>query len=273
MSTIDTEPRPRRRWLLLGGLVALLTVGLGLGVAAAQTNTTANAAPGSIECPSVAEKLPAVPAQAQAEVDRNLTLLNTQVAEANQRLATSQGQGGPNFVRNAILGPLQDKRAATLDRIAIAIGRHAARPTGLESLAPCRLVQGRPPATAAVPARTRTGAANSTTKPAPVRTTAEAAGTIACPSVVDKLPAVPAQAQAEVDRNLALLDTQIAEAEQRLATTQGQGGPNFVDNAILGPLKDKRFATINRIATAIGRHAARPEGLAESLAACRLTRA
>jgi hypothetical protein len=61
---------------------------------------------------------------------------------ANRRLATSQGEGGPNFVRNTILGPLASKRGATIDRIAIAIGRHAARPTGLESLANCTVSGG-----------------------------------------------------------------------------------------------------------------------------------
>src|SRR3954454_16697332 len=139
MSTVDTQPTARRKWLLLGtGVLALLSVGLGLGVAAAQTNE--RGAPGSIACPSVADKLPAVPAEAQAEVDRNLALLDTQIAEANQRLATSQGQGGPKFVDNAILGPLKDKRVATINRIATAIGRHAARPEGLaESLSACTL--------------------------------------------------------------------------------------------------------------------------------------
>jgi hypothetical protein len=76
----------------------------------------------------VASQLPAVPAEAQAEVDRNLTLLNTQIDEANKRLASSTGEGGSNFVQNAILGPLADKRTSTIDRIAIAIGRHAAKP-------------------------------------------------------------------------------------------------------------------------------------------------
>ena len=36
-----------------------------------------------------------------AEVQRNLNLLATQVAEANQRLVSSKGQGGPNFINNA----------------------------------------------------------------------------------------------------------------------------------------------------------------------------
>ena len=126
-----------RRWkvsALIGG-VTLAVLGAGLGVAMANTTPPAK----TIVCPTVADRLPAVPAQAKAEVDRNLALLTTQIAEANKRLATSAGEGGPNFVQNAILGPLADKRVATIDRIAIAIGRHAATPQGLDALAPCKL--------------------------------------------------------------------------------------------------------------------------------------
>ncbi|MDX2714022.1 hypothetical protein PV385_19550, partial [Streptomyces stelliscabiei] len=74
-------------------------------------------------------------------------------------------------------------------------------------------------------------------------------GTISCPAVEGSLPAIPASAKAEVDSNLALLQTQIQEANKRLIDTVGQGGANFVDNAILGPLEDKRVATLNRIET------------------------
>ncbi|HET6531203.1 MAG TPA: hypothetical protein VFH03_11420 [Actinoplanes sp.] len=42
-------------------------------------------------------------------------------------------------MQNAILGPLADKRVATINRIATAIGRSAARPAGLDALAPCAL--------------------------------------------------------------------------------------------------------------------------------------
>jgi hypothetical protein len=263
------EPGSLRRWkvsALVGG-VTLAVLGAGLGVAMADTNDAA-----TIVCPTVADQLPAVPAQAQAEVDRNLQLLNTQIKEADNRLATSAGQGGPNFVQNAILGPLADKRKSTIDRIAIAIGRVDAKPTGLDALATCALSTGAtPPAeeTAAPPAQ------ETTAPPADEETSPPAgggavAGKIVCPAVADRLPAVPAQAKAEVERNLALLQTQISEADNRLATSAGQGGANFVQNAILGPLKDKRVATINRIATAIGRNAARPQGL-DALAPCQLT--
>ncbi|HEX9999834.1 MAG TPA: hypothetical protein VGB74_05235, partial [Actinoplanes sp.] len=93
--------------------------------------------------------------------------------------------------------------------------------------------------------------------------------TVDCPAVQVGV-AVPAQAQAEVQRNLELLNTQIAEANNRLTNSVGQGGPNFVQNAILGPLADKRFSTINRIETAIGRTAAKPNLNAEGLQTCTL---
>jgi hypothetical protein len=262
-------PSRLRRWKVPGtiaiGTLAVLGAGLGT-LALADTNEAAAAS--SIVCPDVASELPAIPARAQAEVDRNLALLNTQIAEANRRLATSVGQGGANFVQNAILGPLKDKRASTIDRIVISIGRAGAKPTGLDSLATCSL------SNAAAPAEPPAEAAPA--EPAPAAPPADAsadggatAGGILCPAVADQLPAIPAQAAAEVARNLTLLETQISEANNRLATSVGQGGANFVQNAILGPLEDKRLATINRIATAIGRNADKPVGL-QVLAPCEL---
>jgi hypothetical protein len=124
--------------------IATAALGLGIAAGALVIATTvgdpgaANAATGGqISCPDVASQLPAIPAQAQAEVQRNLELLNTQIAEANNRLVTSAGEGGANFVQNAILGPLEDKRVATINRIATAIGRNADKPQGLDALAPC----------------------------------------------------------------------------------------------------------------------------------------
>ena len=96
--------RVGRRWQIAGvAAVAVTIVGVGLGVASASESSVP-----TIVCPGVAEALPAVPAQSQAEVSRNLALLNTQIAEANNRLKTSVGQGGPNFVRNAILAASWD---------------------------------------------------------------------------------------------------------------------------------------------------------------------
>ena len=241
--------------------VAAALFGTGIGVAAAGGES---AAP-TVDCPTVGDKLSAVPASAQAEVSRNLAQLNTQIEEANRRLATSQGEGGPNFVQNAILGPLKDKRAATIDRIAISIGRKGTRPQGLESLATCTLATGGGGGAAEDP-EAPAGEPPAEQPPAEEEPPA-GVGTITCPDVASQLPAVPAGAKAEVDRNLAQLENQIAEANARLVSTVGQGGPNFVQNAILGPLEDKRVAAINRIATAIGRIDARPVGL-DALAPC-----
>ncbi len=240
------------------------------------------AGPGTVSCPDVASRLPAIPASAQAEVTRNLGQLDQQIAEANQRLVDTVGQGGPNFVRNAVLGPLKDKRATAIDRIALSIGRTTDRPAGLDSLAACTL----DPRGAATPGQQETGGPETAAPPAQDTGAGggedagagagqggdgSGVGTVSCPDVASRLPAIPASAQAEVTRNLGQLDQQIAEANQRLVDTVGQGGPNFVRNAVLGPLKDKRAAAIDRIALSIGRTTDRPAGL-DSLAACTLTK-
>ncbi|MEU1164498.1 hypothetical protein ACIPX0_24030 [Streptomyces sp. NPDC090075] len=280
----------KRRVVFIGGAAAValsgaVIAGSALAGTPDKSSDTSNArtlaaSPGTITCPDVASQLPAIPATAKAEVDRNLTLLQTQIQEANKRLVDTVGQGGPNFVNNAILGPLKDKRVATINRIATAIGRTAAKPTGLDSLAPCALnASGTNTNTGG---GTATGAASASATPSTAATQQQstgstgtagssAVGTITCPDVASQLPAIPASAQAEVTRNLTLLQTQITEANNRLQSTVGQGGPNFVQNAILGPLADKRKSTIDRIAIAIGRTSTKPTGL-DSLAACTLTK-
>ena len=263
----------KRRVTFIGGAAAVAlsgTVIAGFALAgetpdSGAANARTLAGPGTISCPDVTGQLPAVPASAKAEVDRNLAQLNTQIQEANKRLVDTVGQGGPNFVQNAILGPLEDKRVAALNRIETAIGRAADKPEGLEAFAACQLNAGGD-AGAGEAAGGEAGAGAGAGQAGNA-----AAGTISCPDVASQLPAIPASAQAEVDRNLTLLDTQVAEANKRLVDTVGQGGPNFVQNAILGPLEDKRISTVNRIATAIGRTAEKPAGL-DSLAACTLSK-
>ena len=140
----------KRRVVFIGGAAAVVLSGAVIaGSALAGTpdkSSTAQSArtlsdPGTISCPDVKSQLPAVPASAQAEVDRNLALLDTQIAEANKRLVDTVGQGGANFVQTAILGPLKDKRVSTIDRIAISIGRQGTKPSGLDSLAACTLTK------------------------------------------------------------------------------------------------------------------------------------
>jgi hypothetical protein len=112
----------------------------------------------TVDCPDVASQLPQVPAQAKAEVDNNLTLLDTQIKEADARLQQIQGKNDAALAQNAVVGPLNDKRLATINRIATAIGRNAAKPEGLDKLAPCTLKGG--------------GAAPSSTTPAAPSSTA-----------------------------------------------------------------------------------------------------
>ncbi|MFE3741545.1 hypothetical protein, partial [Streptomyces sp. NPDC059134] len=280
----------KRRVLIAGGAAAVVLSGAviaGNALAGEGDSSKAAGSASTVSCPAVAGSLPAIPASAQAEIDRNLALLDTQIAEANKRLVDTVGQGGPNFVQNAILGPLEDKRVATINRMATAIGRTADKPVGLDALAPCTLNAaggGAGDAGAGDAGAGDAGAGDAGAGDAGAGDAGNAgagdagagdagagdagagdagaggagagdAGTVNCPDVAGSLPAVPASAQAEIDRNLALLNTQIAEANQRITDTVGQGGPNFVQNAILGPLEDKRVATINRMATAIGRTA------------------
>ncbi|MFC9226714.1 hypothetical protein ACFT8W_39330 [Streptomyces hygroscopicus] len=277
----------RRRILLSGAIGGITCAAVVVGAAMAGQDggggagASAGAAP-AVRCTAVAGSLPEVPAESRAEVDRNLALLDTQMAEADKRLATSRGEGGPDFVRNAVLGPLADKRKSTLDRIAISIGRHAEKPVGLDSLAACTLADGdagtdtgagggtgKGPGSGASPTAAASGPAGGGAASEP-GAGASSGRTISCPDVASKIGEVPAAAQAEVDRNLALLDTQTAEADKRLATSRGEGGPDFVRNAILGPLKDKRASTIDRIELSFSRQgSAAPSGL-DALAGCSL---
>ncbi|MBT3149578.1 DUF1996 domain-containing protein [Streptomyces sp. CHD11] len=95
--------------------------------------------------------------------------------------------------------------------------------------------------------------------------------TIDCPDVATatQLASVPEEARPEVDKELASLDAQIADAYKRLGESADalKQDPAFAENAIAGPLEEKRSAALARIATAIDRVGDRPEGL-EELAGC-----
>jgi hypothetical protein len=202
-----------------------------------------------VSCPRVADRLPAVPEGATAEVRRHLRRLDRHLADANRRLAA--GPADPARV-NAVLARLRAERAATVTRIEAAAGRSGARPAGLVSAVECEIGYG-----GAHAGHRAAGAAT-----APVATPS-----VRCPSVRGRLLRVPAAAVDEVNRNLDLLDRQIAEADERLVSSTGQGGPDFVRNAVVGPLVARRVATLDRIAVAIGRSGPRPSGLAD-LAPC-----
>jgi hypothetical protein len=210
-----------------------------------------------VTCPSVRDRLPAVPAQAKRAVDNKLAALDRGYAAANEQMATSKGRVDARL-NSAVLADLRQQRADLIKGISDSIATAGGgRTSGMVSLVECDTNYD------GMHAKMQHTAAS-------LKAALDASSQIQCPTVRDKLPGVPAQAVNEVNRNLAELDKQISEANERLITTRGQGGKNFVDNAILGPLKAKRTAVLDRIAIAISRPGARPQGL-EALAGCTLT--
>ncbi|MFD5269664.1 DUF1996 domain-containing protein [Streptomyces sp. NPDC058335] len=95
----------------------------------------------TVDCPDVGSRLTSVPDGAGEEVDRELALLDQQIAAAYQQLQGSAQavRDDAGFADNAVMNPLKQKRAATIERIGIAIDRVADRPEGLSDLAACTL--------------------------------------------------------------------------------------------------------------------------------------
>ncbi|MBM7863195.1 DUF1996 domain-containing protein [Lentzea nigeriaca] len=94
----------------------------------------------------------------------------------------------------------------------------------------------------------------------------KAAARLECPDVASKLPEdVPDKAQAEIDRELQNIDKVDEEAEKKLENTKAQD----VNNAVIGPLKDKRAAILDRIMQAFSRQGKQAPDL-NPLAACKV---
>jgi hypothetical protein len=101
-------------------------------------------------------------------------------------------------------------------------------------------------------------------------TTRSAAGaTIDCPDVGSRLTRMPDRARGDVDRELASMDQQIAEAYQRLqaATPEQRQDSGYTDDQVMKPLKEKRSESLARIGDAMDQAGGRPEGL-DSMAGC-----
>ncbi|MFJ8614974.1 DUF1996 domain-containing protein [Streptomyces clavifer] len=128
-----------------GGLVAVnvyASAGEGSSGAPPERSWNAGRQMSTIDCPDAGIALPDVPDRARPEVDRELAAMDTQITDAYRQFADRKEQiaRDPNLAENAVLGPLKNKRAASLDRIGIAIERNAVeRPQNLDGLAPCSL--------------------------------------------------------------------------------------------------------------------------------------
>ncbi|SNS51618.1 glycoside hydrolase family 5 protein [Actinoplanes regularis] len=239
-----------RRWQVVAVAgVATVAVGIGIGVASA-----GQAAP-TVNCPQVKINV-VVPAQQRADVERNLQLLNTQITEANNRLRSTVGQGGPNFIQNAILGPLRDKRVATIDRIEIAIGRNAARPNlNAAKVATCTLnssggaSQQQP---TAMPAATRTATAKPTTPATKAPTTAPAT-TAPTSAPAATATAVPAGTPVAVNGQLSVCGTKLCNKNGTAIQLRGMSShglqffPNCVNAASLDAIRNDWNADFIRL--------------------------
>jgi len=130
-----------------GGLVAANVYasategGWGGGSGQDATGQVRSAGMATIDCPDVGSRLTSVPDGARSDVDRELAELDQQTAGAYQQLQASAQEirQDPKAADGSIMNPLKEKRAATIERIAVAIDRVGDRPEGLESLAACTL--------------------------------------------------------------------------------------------------------------------------------------
>ncbi|MFL1898557.1 DUF1996 domain-containing protein [Streptomyces tauricus] len=124
-----------------GGLVAANVYATASESTSGQTDQVLASGAATIDCPDVGSELAAVPDGSKTEVDKQLALLDKQIAEAYQRLQSSADaiKQDAAFAENSIMTPLKDKRAATIERIVAAIDAVGDRPEGLDAFAPCIL--------------------------------------------------------------------------------------------------------------------------------------
>ncbi|MFF7648966.1 DUF1996 domain-containing protein [Streptomyces sp. NPDC007983] len=92
--------------------------------------------------------------------------------------------------------------------------------------------------------------------------------TIQCPDVATRLSDVPQKARPAVDKELAQLDTQVADAYKRLAAQGTEAADQeWVRTRVLEPLSTQRRGALNRIATRMGQGSQQASGLG-SMASC-----
>ncbi|WP_406390811.1 DUF1996 domain-containing protein [Streptomyces sp. NBC_00887] len=96
------------------------------------------------------------------------------------------------------------------------------------------------------------------------------AATVSCPELADTLTEVPEAARAEVDRELATLDSRITDAYRRFADRRQriEKDPQVLEKEVLGPLRSERAAGIQRIASAVEKAGGTPPAGFDGLASC-----
>ncbi|MYX55814.1 hypothetical protein GTZ89_08805, partial [Streptomyces sp. SID8382] len=100
---------------------------------AGQRQTAARAAM-TVKCPDAATRLSSVPQRARPTVDKELATMDSQVADAYQRLAARGAGADQDWVRTRVLEPLTAQRRGALNRIGNEMDRVSGRPSGLDTL-------------------------------------------------------------------------------------------------------------------------------------------
>jgi hypothetical protein len=188
----------------------------------AETRRALAATTPRVTCPSVRDRLPAIPAQAKRAVDNRLAALDRGYAAANERMAASRGRIDARL-NSSILDDLREQRTKLVkglsDSIAAAGG---GRTSGMVSLVECDTnYDGLHAAMRHTAAGVKAGLA--------------ANQQVQCPTVRDKLPGVPDQALNEVNRNLAELDRQISEATNAWSPPAGRAARTSSTTPSSGP--------------------------------------
>ncbi|MFC9324944.1 DUF1996 domain-containing protein [Kitasatospora sp. NPDC057015] len=104
-------------------------------------------------------------------------------------------------------------------------------------------------------------------RPGSSQQSAAQVGTVACGDVGAGLASVPEAAQADVDRDLADLDVQVADAYRSLSEPGAGGG----ESRVMGALAEKRTATLRKLADSAGPGSGLPGDLS-GLANCSIRR-
>ncbi|MFH9088812.1 DUF1996 domain-containing protein [Streptomyces sp. NPDC017673] len=130
--------------LVGANVYASATEGWGDGSGADASGRVLSSGMATIDCPDVGSRLTAVPDAARPDVDRELAVLDQQIAAAYQQVQQAGRTGGQDAgsPEETIVKPLEEKRSESIGRIADAIGRAGERPRGLDDLAACTLRPG-----------------------------------------------------------------------------------------------------------------------------------
>ncbi|MET8564487.1 DUF1996 domain-containing protein [Streptomyces flaveolus] len=130
--------------LVGANVYASATEGWGDGSGTDSSGRVLSSGMATIDCPDVGSRLTAVPDAARPDVDRELAVLDRQIAAAYQQVRQAGRAGGQDAgsAEEAIMKPLEEERSESIGRIADAIDRAGERPQGLDGLAACTLRPG-----------------------------------------------------------------------------------------------------------------------------------